>query len=435
MYYKPTQLFSYLKVNSAHPNTTWSSVIKGLGTNLRSHCNDGTINIHIRIQAALLMRQGYNQNEIFKIFNLIAKKSQNDILYKHTNYFNPNFLQQAFFYDKYEQIHQDSQPNYTELKIDENENNNNLILLKICPDMYKLRKNDPRIINLVVPFHSSMDKLKPIILNWHKSLLSQIPNLAAALPLGCIRLVQKRQPNLKERLAPKYSKSSFYYGNISCPINCSWFANLKCNLCKQTMKDKYKISDIHKQSTTKTEKINEICNNKTKHATKIKWSSLTKDTNLTSTNPNSNNTISDNINSNNSEQKTNFSQKQAKQTKLILYNKFESKKYSRSSICKNISEINNQIWNKINHTNLPPLVQTLQLHEMIELMTINCYIYKNIDTNNNPKLSINILACPWTHNHQFYNLLNINQINNTINNCINKFETMHKITYPNLING
>ena len=153
MYYKPTQLFSYLKVNSAHPHTTWTSVIKGLGTNLRSHCNDGTINIHIRIQAALLIRQGYNQQEIFRIFNSIAKQSQNDILYKHTNYYNPNFLQQALFYDKYETL-QDSQLNYNELKNDNEKNNNGITLLKICPDMYKLRKNDNRIINLVVPFHS-----------------------------------------------------------------------------------------------------------------------------------------------------------------------------------------------------------------------------------------------------------------------------------------
>ena len=130
MYYKPTQLFSYLKVQSAHPATTWISVIKGIGTNLRSHCNDGTINIHIRIQAALLLRQGYKLQQIFNNFNVIAQKSQNDILYKHTNYHNPKFLEQHLFFENYEILNNinDSQLDYETIS-----QTNGNTLYKICP--------------------------------------------------------------------------------------------------------------------------------------------------------------------------------------------------------------------------------------------------------------------------------------------------------------
>ena len=128
MYYKPTQLFSYLRVHSAHPKSTWLSVIKGLATNLRSHCNNGTINLHIRIQAAILKRQGYNIQAIFNEFNKIAAKSQNDTLYKHTNYYNFHFLNNKLFYDNYEiqQQSQISQCNYQLI----NNNSNNVILYK-----------------------------------------------------------------------------------------------------------------------------------------------------------------------------------------------------------------------------------------------------------------------------------------------------------------
>ena len=158
--------------------------LKYLNTNLKS------------FQAALLKRQGYKIQTIFNEFNKIAAKSQNDTLYKHTNFYNFQFLNQQLFYEKYEIQNQNSQLSFEQIA-NKNNNNNQTILYKINEDMYKLRKNDTRIINLVVPYHPTMNKLKEIIRKWHESLLLKIPSLAAALPIGSIRLVQKRLPNLK----------------------------------------------------------------------------------------------------------------------------------------------------------------------------------------------------------------------------------------------
>ena len=303
MYYKPTELFSYLKISSAHPDTTWISVIKGISSNLRSHCNDGTINIHSRIQAALLIRQGYNKHDIFKEFNTIIKKSQNSILFKHTNYYNKTLMNKNTFLDQFEIYKPDSSdqnPN-SESQINISDNNE---LIIINPKMYKLQKNDPRIINLVVPFHNSMDSLKLQLKQWHDSLLAEMPAIAALFPKGCIRLVQKRLPNLKERLAPKFTPQRFFFGNINCIMNNKMIGNSTCNICSKKINRKYKIFDIHKKSLVSNKKINVIQdipvtnnnnnnkinnNNKklTKHTRIIQLSNFTQDTNLTSTQPNS----------------------------------------------------------------------------------------------------------------------------------------------------
>ena len=428
MYYKPTQLFSYLKVYSAHPQTTWLSVIKGIGTNLRSHCNDGTINIHIRIQAALLMRQGYQQQQIFNEFNTIAIKSQNDILYKHTNYYNPKFLENDLFYNNFEIYDIETVPN-SQFEI-MNEVSSNVKLFKINDEMYKLQKNDPRMINLVVPFHSAMEKLKEMIKEWHKSLINEIPTIAAAIPLGCIRLVQKRLPNLKERLAPKYSKSKFYYGNIDCPLQCNWFSNLSCNLCKKKVHNKYKISDIHTQSTTATTKINsiDIDQPKSKHNNKIRWSKLSSDTNLSSTQPN-NKTITNDNNSNKNSQL--FSQKHSNQNKLIILNNCDYVNDSKHHSTQNIHNINQFMWQKA-HTNIPHnLTHSYQLHELIDLMSINIIAHKTVDVNGRTKLSFTIISNPWTYNDQLTVHLNLYQINNTVLNVINNFEEQNQIQYSN----
>ena len=176
MYYKPTQLFSYLSVKSAHPLITWLSVIKGIATNIRSHCNNGTINIHSRIQIALLYRRGYKYSQLIHEFNKIITQSQNDILYKHTNFYNSEFLNKGFFYDNYEI--------FDTISVDEEIiQANSIELYKITPDMYKLRKNDPRIINLVVPFHPQMKQLRKQLKTWHQSLLNIDPKLAALFPM------------------------------------------------------------------------------------------------------------------------------------------------------------------------------------------------------------------------------------------------------------
>ena len=422
MYYKPTQLFSYLRVHSAHPKSTWLSVIKGLATNLRSHCNNGTINLHIRIQAAILKRQGYNIQTVFKEFNKIAAKSQNDTLYKHTNYYNFQFLNNKLFYENYEiqQQSQDTQSKYQAI------NDNNVILYKINEDMYKLRKNDPRIINFVVPYHQSMEKLKEIVRKWHESLLLEIPTLAAALPIGSIRLVQKRLANLKERLAPKYTQERVYYGNISCPINCDWFTDLKCSLCKQKMKEKYKVNSIHIQSTEASNAINNINDNSknSKHSSIITWSKLTQDTNLTDNKENKDN----NFDLNN---ETYFSQKHTNQNMLtIIENQYYHKNQRfRSQI--QIQHINNQLWNKYQY-NVPNQLQNLlQLKELIQLMTITVYVYKFKDRNDNTKLNITIIRSPWTYNEALKSELNLHQLSNSVRNAINKFEKYHNIKYQN----
>ena len=423
MYYKPTQLFSYLSVKSAHPIITWLSVIKGIATNIRSHCNNGTINIHSRIQVALLYRQGYNYSQLVSEFNKIMTQSQNDILYKHTNYYNPDFLDKGYFYDNYEIF--DSLSAQKELI-----QADSIELYKITSDMYKLRKNDPRIVNLVVPYHPQMKQLRKQLKAWHESLLSINPKLAALFPMGCFRLVQKRLPNLKERLAPSYSKrnKTKYYGNISCIINNPLF-NMKCNICNKNILNKYKICNIHHKSNSDKNPINLISDKCSKHNTQTKWDKLMHDRNLTSTKPNKHNIF----------QNTKLSQKQIENNQLVHFS--NNTKYLLSQYYQMTKNDNNKIYNRMKKYSAPSIEIVMQSYKLSvpqikSLMSLRVEISNWINRKGQLGYKILIPNNPWLQlphlNTQinwndFYNFIEKHLIQYKIDNNIRNQQDPNKL--------
>ena len=62
-------------------------------------------------------------------------------------------------------------------------------------------------------------------------------------------------------------------------------------------------------------------------------------------------------------------------------------------------------------------------------MTLTIYAYKIKDKDNNTKINLTILRSPWTTNEYLKPELNLQQIYNSVNNAITKYEEYHKISY------